>query len=102
MYSNKTVKAVKNSYVIELENAEKTISLSVYPPTIKAVKKMQKLNTESDDVIDEMVDIISSIISNNKEHITLTAEDLEELLDFEDVTNLFSDISRWIADIKKK
>lgn len=102
MYSNKTVKAVKNSYVIELENAEKTISLSVYPPPIKAVKKMQKLNTESDDVIDEMVDIISSIISNNKEHITLTAEDLEELLDFEDVTNIFFDISRWIADIKKK
>ena len=102
MYNNKTIKAVKNSYNIDIDNAEKTISLSVYPPTIKAVKKMQKLNTESDEVLDEMLDIISKIISNNKEHITLTAEELEELLDFEDVTNIFSDISKWIADIKKK
>lgn len=102
MYNNTTIKAVKNSYNIEIGNAEKSISLSVYPPSIKAVKKMQKFNTESDEVLDEMLDIISKIISNNKEHIILTVEELEEMLDFEDVTNIFSDISRWIADIKKK
>ena len=77
---------------------ENDITLNVESPKLKTYKKFQELDNNAQ--IDEIIDIISCILSKNREHKTITAEFIEDTFDTDDMLNFFEDFTAFIAENK--
>lgn len=108
MYKRNNGGSSKGTFSLILfdEEKDKEIKLSVYPPKMKVLKKIRELDADDNkaefDIIETMTDILSDALSRNKEKIKLESSYLEELLDVEDVEEIFEDYFEWVAQIKKK
>ena len=103
MYKSNDVQT-KSTFHAELINEEKneSFSLSVYPPKMKILRKFSKINNEDDDSIDDVISCIAEFISRNKENIHLSADDIDDIFDVDDINNFLSDFFEWIKLNKKK
>lgn len=100
--------AVKGTFPVRLANEsdDSEIEISVYPPKISVLRKINELDIADKDnefdIIDSMIEILSMALSSNKEKIQVSCEYLENVLDDEDIQYIFEDFFNWAAEIKKK
>lgn len=100
MYKSKKTSA-KGTFAVELaDNNNKSISISVYPPKVKAVNDLQQLN--SDASIAELTDIIAAILNNNKENVVFASDFVGEIFDIEEISIFLEEFFDWVAECKKK
>ena len=100
MYKSNNIQT-KNTFEVELFNddGEKVYQLNIYPPKIKILRKIGEM---ADDDYSSLIEIISEILSKNKEKITVSAEIIEDLFDLSDISDFISDFMDWIKSNKKK
>lgn len=101
--SNRSV-VEKNSFHVELldERTGREFNLSVYPPKASAINKLRKADTESEDCFEQFAEILAKMMSSNKENIIISGEDLMEIVDVVELSDLTEDFFKWVNDIKKK
>lgn len=103
--ANKTFdfnKRKKGFLTVTLPDNKKTVLL-VGNPTKKITSELMSLydsiDSENENVIDDLYDICAKIMSRNKGGIEITKEYIEEILDIEDVTLFISSYSDFISSI---
>lgn len=99
MYKSKKTSA-KGTFAVELADNNKSISISVYPPKVKAVNDLQQLNSNAS--IAELTDIIAAILNNNKENVVFTSDFVGEIFDIEEISIFLEEFFDWVAECKKK
>lgn len=93
----------RGTFHVELENDDgKQYVLSVFSPKMKAIRNFSKLDEKSADSIDETAECISDFLSRNRENIVITAEEVLDIFDVEEMSRFIEDFFDWIADSKKK
>lgn len=100
MYSYKNSIAKQRYMEINLEDEQenKSYNLHIIEPKLKTFRLFEKLDDDS--TIDDMLAVLSVIISNNKEHIKFDADYISEIMDMSDCAQFFDDFSEWIANRK--
>nr|DAH52543.1 MAG TPA: hypothetical protein [Caudoviricetes sp.] len=98
MYKTKDT-LVKNTFSVEIvdEIHNEVTSISVFPPKIKSLKKLENAGT-----ISEISEALAAILSDNKENTRITTEFIDSALDISELGKLIEDYFNWIAEIKKK
>jgi len=97
----KTSDVVKSTFNVEIENDDGgAIRLSVLPPKMKVLRKMEEIDEKSPDVIGSLSDIVSDILGSNREKITVTRDDVEEWFRIDEIVELLNRITEWIAEVK--
>lgn len=81
------------------DESEKEIKINVESPKLKTFKKFNALDDNSS--IEDIVDILSIILSKNREKKPITSDFLLENLDIEDMTQMISDFSDWLGENQK-
>ena len=103
MYISKNAQT-KGTFTAEFindETDEKTI-VSVFPAKIKYLKSAMEIQTKSKETVNQIIEVLSKILSCNKEKIKITENFLEDVLDVSELTELFEDYFCWISELKKK
>jgi len=95
-------KSVKGTFRVELESDEKRYELSLFSPKLRSLKKFSKLDDASEDAMDETAECISEFLSHNRDGIKVSAEEVLDIFDFEDMTEFLNDFFSWAEEIKKK
>lgn len=91
-----SIASVKTRY-FEFENPAGGGVLHIEPPKVKTVAKMQKID---DTDMEAFVDIVSKIISKNKEGYKMTAEAVQEAMDMDQMMGFFSAFMDWLNNVK--
>lgn len=94
----------KRYYTLKLIDANgKTQKLSVKPAKLKVITKMtdaiKSIDDENPD-LEPIVEILSKMLSSNKEGVTITADDLGEL-PLDSLMVLINDYFGWLQNTKK-
>lgn len=99
-------KLKKNYYVVTLADDKET-TLMICTPTKKimddiiASKDIFDANTISDDVVDALYDLCTTILNHNKGGIKVPKELVENTLDFLDIVELIRGYSEFINELTK-
>lgn len=102
MYNSKNIGS-KSTFVAAFYDDDKNeYSVSIFPPKMSVLRDFSRLNTESADSFDKMIEIIAKIVSKNQENIKFSADEIAEIFDFDDVNNFINDFFDWLKESKKK
>ena len=105
MYKRKDV-LTKETFEITIsdETTVKTLNLNVYQPKIALIRKLTNVakSKETEEIIENMLEILTSALKNNKEKVEISTDFLAEALDTDDMTALFEDYFKWVENLKKK
>lgn len=93
----------KKYFTVTLANEQKT-KLMICVPTKKILNRLNDLqNVLTDDIgedaLMEVYDLIAVLMSHNKTGHTVTAKELEEIMDFEDIMIFVTAYTDFVAEI---
>lgn len=75
----------------------KTI-LHLNPPKLKLIKKMSKITNDTD--MDELSEVMTTALSNNREKTLFTIDDIDELFTLDELIEFAGIYSNFIQEIK--
>lgn len=94
----------KKFLVVTLNNEQRT-KLLIKTPTKLLMEKIFQMQKDIDEVdennLDEVYELLSEIMSRNVKNIKISAKELEEILDFEDIFIFFNCYTNFINGIVK-
>lgn len=96
--------AGRRYFEVLLAGDNHTVKLAVKPPKLKTLKKLQLLSKgmQGDDIdVDLLIDVVVSILKNNKNNINIKPEMVEEL-SIDQLMNLMTAYTEWINSERKE
>lgn len=93
--------SVKGTFHVELiDDVGRKTELSLFSPKLKTLNKFSKI--DENDSLDEVIEVLTEILSRNKENIEISIETVENIFDFEDIDRFFDKYFSWVEETKKK
>lgn len=72
--------------------------LSVEPPKLKKLRQFMELaKVRNEDVVDNLTEALSGILSKNKAGYTVSADFVEENLNFDEMNDLLTQYFEWVG-----
>lgn len=94
MYDLTTIS--KRYFEIKIEG----ISLKLLPPKLKVLRRFQKINVNDiNNSIDEIIDLIRSILINNNENKNITNDFIEDNFTTDDMVGFLLSYFNWVAEV---
>lgn len=81
------------------DESNKEIKINVESPRLKVFKKFNALDDSSS--VEDVVEILSEILSKNREKKKISIDYLLENLDFQDMSMLINDFADWLGNLQK-
>lgn len=102
MYNSKNIGSKSTFNAVFYDDSKNEYNVSIFPPKMSVLRDFSRLNTESADSFDKMIEIIAKIVSKNQENIKFSADEIADIFDFDDVNNFINDFFDWLKESKKK
>ena len=94
MYDLTTIS--KRYFEVKIEG----ISLKLLPPKLKVLRRFQKINVNDiNNSIDEIIDLIRSILINNNENKNITNDFIEDNFTTDDMVGFLLSYFNWVAEV---
>ena len=94
MYDLTTI--TKRYFEVKVEG----ISLKLLPPKLKVLRRFQKVKVDnSNDSMSEIIDILRSVLNNNKENKNITNDFIEDNFTTDDMIGFLLSYFNWVAEV---
>jgi len=77
------------------------VKIEVEPPKLKTLRRLEKLRTNSDSAIDEIVSVLSIILSKNKTGYKISEDFVEETFNTDEMKAMLEVYFNWVSEIEK-
>lgn len=81
------------------EESGQTYEFKVKSPKLKVYKKFMSIGDDS--TLDDLINLIVTLLKNNANNIPVTPEFIEDNMDVEDIMDLFDDFATWLSESRK-
>jgi len=87
------------SFAIEDGEHIRNIELKVLPPKVKTLRKFSNIKTDGDDVVNQLVDAVVTLLNRNSSGYKVSQDIIEEL-DLDQIDAIFTSYMEWVHKTK--